>query len=70
MKAEDHGARQYSDAPYLIMESLGYYFIHPYDKNLIINVYRSERRKPGELDKAFKDKALQFIDGLKLKNRE
>ena len=69
MKAEDHGAR-YRDAPYLIIESLGYYFIHPYAKNLIVNVYRSERGKPDELDKSFKDKALQFIDGLKLKNRD
>ncbi len=65
---EDHGAVQRSDnAPYLLMETFGYYFIHPHKKNQIINVFYSERGTPGELDDHFKEKAMAFINGLNLK---
>lgn len=64
---EDHGAAQFSDFPYLLMKTSGYYFIHPHKENLIINVIYSERGKPGELDDNFKEKAKSFTNGLNLK---
>jgi hypothetical protein len=64
---EDHGARQLNDAPYLLMRTLSYYFIHPYYKKQLINVVYSERGKQGELDAKFREKGLVFINGLNLK---
>ncbi len=64
---EDHGAAYLGDAPYLVMETLNYVFIHPYKKTQLINVFYSERGKSGELDKNFREKAEAFISGLKLK---
>ncbi len=64
---EDHGAYQLDDAPYLLMETMYYKFIHPHNKKHIISVIYSERGKPNELDGHFKEKAKAFIYGLNLK---
>jgi len=65
---EDHGAAQCSDdAPYLLMETFGYYFIHPHKKNKIVNIIYSERGKQGELDERFIEKATAFINDFNLK---
>jgi hypothetical protein len=64
---EDHGAKNSDDVPYLLLESVCYYFIHPYNKDQLINVIYSERAKPGELDKNFREKAKAFVEGLQLK---
>jgi hypothetical protein len=68
-KAEDHGAVQRSGAPFLTMETYSYYFIHPRIENLIVNVIYSERAKSGDLDTNFKKSALEFIHGLKVKQK-
>lgn len=65
---EDHGAAQFSDSPYLLMKTAGYYFIHPHKSNLIINVIYSERGKPNELGVNFKAKAKAFSNCLRLKD--
>lgn len=64
---EDHGAYQFSDAPYLLTKTLCYYFIHPYHNKQIISVIYSERGKESELDERFREKAQVFFNGLNLK---
>lgn len=69
VKAEDHGAVQSSGVPFLLMETYAYYFIHPTIPNLMVVVIYSERAKAGELPHDFKRSALEFINGIKLKNK-
>jgi hypothetical protein len=69
VKAEDHGAVQRSGAPFLVMETCAYYFIHPTIPNLMVNIIYSERAKNGELPDNFKRTALEFVNGIKLKNK-
>jgi hypothetical protein len=69
LKAEDHGAIQQSGAPFLVMETYSYYFIHPTIPNLMVNIIYSERAKNGELPGNFKHTALEFVNGIKLKNK-
>lgn len=66
-KIEDHSAVQRSGVPFLVMETNGYYFVHPSIENLIVNVTYSERAKDGDLDSNFKKNAMDFINGLKVK---
>ena len=69
LKAEDHGAVQRSGAPFLVMETYAYYFIHPTIPDLMVVVVYSERAKAGELPNDFKRSALEFINGIKLKSK-
>ncbi len=66
-KVEDHEARQKGKSEFLILTVYEYIFIHPNNKNIIINVGYSERGTPDEIDPKFIDHAQNFINGLKLK---
>lgn len=68
-KVEDHGAARMDDAPFLIMQTYGYFFIHPYAKNLLMEIEYSERGKPDQLDADFVEKGKAFVSGLRLKEK-
>src|SRR5574341_122327 len=67
-KVEDHAALQKGKLEFLLMFADGYTFIHPNNKNIIIEVTYSERGAPNEIgDSKFIEKAQNFVNGLKLK---
>lgn len=68
-KIEDHGAVQRSDVPYLIMEIKSCYFVHPFMENVIVDVTYSERARRSDLNPNFKQNAMDFINGLKIKEK-
>ncbi len=67
-KVEDHGARNAFGVPYLIMESMGYHFLHPTIEGLIINIGYSQRGLAEELSQGFKIVSNKFFDGLDFNN--
>lgn len=65
-KVEDH-TKVAGNLPFLTMETYGYYFVHPRKDQLMLAIIYSERGDEDELDQSFKELAMGFIDGLKLK---
>lgn len=66
-KVEDHAAQQRTNTPFLMMESYAYSIIHPKLENKVINITYSERAISGDVDANFKENAMKFINGFKIK---
>ncbi len=69
-KAEDHGAKQKGPSDFLIMEGYGYTFLHPNNKNIMIDVSYSERGTVLEVDPKLIETAQKFLNGFKIKGSQ
>jgi hypothetical protein len=63
---KDKGAPNKIGTPYLILEEYGYAFIHPYNPDLMVVVFYSERFTSGEQTKASIIEREQFINNVKI----
>jgi len=67
-EAEDNVLTNYN-GPLLVMRIYGYYFVHPYKKDVFMTVAYSERATKDLLSENYEQLANGFIDGFKLKKK-
>jgi hypothetical protein len=66
IKSEDHGAINRGNEPFLIVVNYGFYFVHPTNPNLMIQIYYGERGRPGELTTELEQVAERFFHDIRI----
>ena len=67
---KDYDPYRMNPKEYSISKLYGYAIVHPYFKNVIIDILYTEQGKPAEVSPQFENEALQFVKGLHLKKKE
>lgn len=67
-ETEDHQPANLDGNDFLVLKLYGYTFLHPYFKNVAVDISYSERGIPQEISSDFDVMAEKFLNGLVLKN--
>lgn len=67
---KDYDPYRMNAKEYSLSKLYGYAIVHPYFKNVIIDILYTEQGKPAEVSPQFEHDAFKYIQGLHLKQKE